>query len=560
MKKRRKKIYKSHISLKPTVILSLILSILILIKLISFLNSDSFYTVYPQMSKNDINLIYKSEIIGAKDIIQKDNEIYISVNTIKDTFDPYIYINDDKESITITTTDHVIKMQSEESTYYVNDEELSLSLPLYTIDNTSYLPVSILEEIYGIKAVYNQDTKILAIDDSSYTQAAMNKGGKLYYTNEKSSKTIASLKKGDKLVIFDQNSDYTLVRNSQGYVGYVKTKLITDITEITPAQKEEKLLWQPENGKITMVFDQVTNINASSSQNNRTAINKLDVICPTFFSFENTNGDIRNIADKAYVQWAHNQGYQVWALITDNFDNSISRAILTNDDTRAYVIKQLLAYCSMYELDGINLDFESVPADCSQHWLQFVRELTPRLHQEGIIVSVDCFVPKPWTAQYMRKELAQVVDYIVVMGYDEHYKGSEESGSVASISWSKEAITATLNQDVPKEKLILGVPFYTRIWAEENNEIIDASSYGMEKAYSIMKEKNAEINWLDATGQYYGEAKEGSITYKCWFEDTASIKERLQLVKEYNIVGVAGWKKGLEYEEIWSIINDEIKQ
>lgn len=451
-------------------------------------------------------------------------------------------------------------MRNEESTYFVNDEELSLSLPLYTIDGTSYLPINILEEIYGITTDYNPDTNILSIDNKNITTANMLKNGKLYFNKEKNSKIITNLKKADKLTIFEEEQDLTLVRSSQGYVGYVKTRLLGNKATIPEAEKEQKALWQPTNGKISMVFDQLTSINASSSIEKRTEIDNLDIICPTFFSFENTKGDIRNIADKSYIQWAHNQGYQVWALLTDNFDATTSRAVLTNDETRAYVIKQLLAYCSMYELDGINLDFESVPTDCSQQWLQFVRELTPRLHQEGIIVSVDCFVPKPWTSQYMRKELAEVVDYIVVMGYDEHYKGSEESGSVASISWSKEAITATLNQDVPKEKLILGVPFYTRIWTEENGKITDVSSYSMNQAYSIMKEKNAHINWLEDMGQYYGEATKNETTYKCWFEDARSIKERLQLVKEYDVAGVAGWKKGLEYKEIWSVINEEIKQ
>lgn len=562
MKKHRKAIYKpkKFNNSKLTAILFGIIGVLIIIKLFSILNYDSFYSVYPQMNKNQINLVYESEILGEKGIIEKDNEIYIPVNTIKETFDPYIYINDDMESITITTADHVIKMRNKESTYFVNDEELSLSLPLYTIDGTSYLPINILEEIYGIATDYNPDTKILSIDNKNITTANMLKNGKLYFNKAKNSKIITNLKKADKLTIFEENQDLTLVRSSQGYVGYVKTQLLGNKTTIPETEKEQKALWQPTNGKISMVFDQLTSINASSSIEKRTEIDNLDIICPTFFSFENTKGDIRNIADKSYIQWAHNQGYQVWALLTDNFDAATSRAVLTNDETRAYVIKQLLAYCSMYELDGINLDFESVPADCSQQWLQFVRELTPRLHQEGIIVSVDCFVPKPWTAQYMRKELAEVVDYIVVMGYDEHYKGSEESGSVASISWSREAITATLNQDVPKEKLILGVPFYTRIWTEENGKITDASSYSMNQAYSIMKEKNAHINWLENMGQYYGEATKNETTYKCWFEDARSIKERLQLVKEYDVAGVAGWKKGLEYQEIWSVINEEIKQ
>lgn len=563
MRKQQKNIYTPNKNISQSLfrLLSVIICILILIKLFSVLNYDSFYDRYPQMNKDSINLIYNSTVIGDKGIILKDEEIYLPVNAIKETFDPYIYINDDMESITITTSEHVIKMRSEESTYFVNDEELNLSIPLYTIDNISYLPVKILEEIYDIKASYNEDTKILAIDKTyeNVLHSTLIKSGKLYFEPEKNSRIIKKLKKDAPLIVFESENSYTLVRCEDGYIGYVKTDLIGEITT-TATEKEDKILWKPESGKINMVFDQVTGISSSSNSSRRTSIPELDVISPTFFSFENTKGDIKNIADKGYVDWAHSQGYQVWALITDNFNSEISRSVLTNDETRAYVIKQLLAYCSMYELDGINLDFESVPSDCAQYWLQFVRELTPRLHQEGIVVSVDCFVPKPWTSQYMRKELAEVVDYIIVMGYDEHYKGSATSGSIASVSWSEEAITATLAQEVPKEKLILGIPFYTRVWIEENGVIQDATSYSMEQAYSFMDEKNAEINWLEETGQYYGEATEGSLTYKCWFEDERSIKLKVQLAKEYDIAGVAGWKKGLEYPQIWNTINEEINQ
>lgn len=562
MKKRKKSVYKvnNQRSFGITRILGCLLILLVCIKLVMSLNKEDFYKHYPQAEKGAINLVLDSEVIGEAGIIQNNDEIYIPVNTIKETVDPYIYINDDMESITITTADHVIKMHSDETTYYVNDQPTELSLPLYTIDDTSYLPVNIMEDIYNTAVNYNADTKILSIDSNKdkVTSANIKKNCNLYYTTDKKSRVADRIKKDSLVTVFDTEGNYTHIRTQEGYVGYVKTNNIGDIVN-TPSITEEKVLWQPSEGKINMVFDQVRSINAVSDTSRRTPVDGLDVISPTFFSFENTQGDIKNIADKSYVDWAHNNGYQVWALITDNFDGTVSRAVLTNDDTRAHVVKQLLAYCSMYDLDGINIDFESVPTDCSQQWIQFVRELTPMLHKEGVVVSVDCFVPKPWTAHYMRKELSETVDYLVVMGYDEHYSGSEESGSVASISWSEEALSATLNQGVPKEKLILGMPFYTRIWTETADGQVSAESCGMEKAYDTMKQKGADIQWLDDMGQYYGEVTEGNVTYKCWFEDERSIKLRVEKAKEYDAAGVAGWKKGLEDPKIWSVIKDEIK-
>ncbi len=562
MRNRRKASYNPNkgFSKKVFGVLAAIIVILIGIKVIFSLNYEDFYKKYG-LDKDDINLIYGSEVLGNKGIIQKDGEIYIPVNTIKETIDPYIYINDDNESITITTAEHVIKMNTDETTYYVNDEAMDLSLPLYTIDDTSYLPADIMEEIYDAKIVYNEESSILTMDGNkdSLVYANTVKKGKLYFENTENSRIIRKVKKDESLVLFNNEGDYTLVRTDEGYVGYIKTACLSETTASAEEETQPKVLWQPENGKINMVFDQVTSIAHSSNAERRTSVDGLDVISPTFFSFENTDGDIKNIADKGYVEWAHNEGYQVWALITDNFDGEISRSILTSDNTRSYVIKQLLAFCSMYDLDGINLDFESVPTDCSQQWVQFVRELTPMLHKEGIVVSVDCFVPKSWTEHYMRKEISEVVDYIVVMGYDEHYAGSTESGSVASISWSEEAITATLNEGVPKEKLILGIPFYTRVWTETADGGLNSQSYGMESAYEFMQSKNADIQWLENMGQYYGEAAEDDVVYKCWFEDERSTKLRVQLVTEYDVAGTAAWKKGLEYDQIWNVIKEGLK-
>ncbi|MDE6182007.1 MAG: hypothetical protein K2F59_02215, partial [Eubacteriales bacterium] len=368
---------------------------------------------------------------------------------------------------------------------------------------------------------------------------------------------------------FSEENEYIKIKTKDGYVGYVNKKhidensLVTYSGENTPPEKEDEEIeiWKPDK-KINLVFEQMTNVEAIRASLKKDYPNEIDVLVPTFFSFLNTNGDIKNLADKSYVENAHKNGFQVWGLLTDNFDKATSHSVLSSTETREYVIKQLLAYVSLYNLDGINIDFESVPSDDGEYFVQFLRELAPLLKKQGAVLSVDLFVPKPWTAHYMREEVAKVADYLIVMGYDEHYAGSKTAGSVASISWSEEAITSTLKENVPKEKLILAVPFYTRIWTEENVDgkiNLSSKAYGMDSAYDFIIQKGGEFTWLEDMGQYYAEVTEDNITYKVWLEDEKSLERRLDLILKYDVAGCGAWKLWLEKDEVWNILDEKLQ-
>ena len=368
-----------------------------------------------------------------------------------------------------------------------------------------------------------------------------------------------------------EENGYLKISTKDGYIGYINKKSIKEkvLNEDNSYNEEKKPelesepteVWKPD-GKINLVFEQMTNVEAIRASLKKTYPKGIDVLVPTFFSFLNENGDIRNLADKTYVENAHSNGFQVWGLLTDNFDKKISHSVLSSTETREYVIKQLLAFVSIYNLDGINIDFESVPTNDGEYFIQFLREFAPLLKKQGAILSVDLFVPKPWTAHYMREEVGKIADYAIVMGYDEHYAGSKNAGSVASISWSKEGITSTLKENIPKEKLILAVPFYTRIWTEENIDgkiKLSSKAYGMNKAYEFITEKGGQFTWLENMGQYYAEVKEGNKTYKVWLEDERSLEKRLDLILQYDIAGCAAWKLWLEKEEVWNILNEKLK-
>jgi spore germination protein YaaH len=552
------------------ILLLIVLAIMIIYNMVGALRTVSFARRYGTDKVLFIDIENHTQPI-VSDIKYENGEIFMPFDMVKEYIDGDIYRTDNETDtaengkIIITTGDSVIRMRSEDNSAYVNGEPINLNMPLY---DTDYLPVSVLEQFYNVSLSYNQDNNTVTLrhTDSPYYTAELKRGTYLLYEPRKLSLRVKRLKKGTPLTFYktmDAEDSYVLVSTEDGLCGYLPVSAVTEAKESEPQtpQSEPKQLWHCEDGKASIVFDQVTNSSANTDYERIPVYDGVDVVCATWFSFENTDGSLKNLADRGYVDRAHASGIKVWGLLTDNFDGTISHSVLANADTREYVIKQLLAYSALYDLDGINIDFEAVPDTDGELFVQFLRELAPMLHNEGITLSADFFVPKAWTYYYNRGRCAEVLDYVVVMGYDQHYAGSTEAGSNAEISWSEEAITATLAQGVPEDKLILGIPFYTRCWTINNSTgELSQRALGMQAARDFMLEKGAQITWDEQSGQNYAEATDGESTYKCWLEDADSVSRRLDLVNRYDIAGIAAWKNNMETEDIWDIIKAKLKK
>lgn len=312
--------------------------------------------------------------------------------------------------------------------------------------------------------------------------------------------------------------------------------------------------------KINLVWDYVNVSSANSDK--ETKINGLTVISPTWFSVVTTDGFVISKADTNYVVDAHRKGYKVWALVSNSFDCDLTRQLLADRQAQEKVIKQLLVYSSLYNLDGINIDFENVYDDDKGRLTQFVEKLASALHQQNIVVSMDVTVPSNspfWSNCYDRKKLSAAVDYMMVMTYDEHWAKSSKSGPVASIGWVEAGIKKMLNE-VPKEKLLLGVPFYTREWEEGESGRVKAKTMSMAMVDDLVKEKNLDVVWLEDKGLHYTEYYQEGSRYRIWIEDEKSIGLKLSLVDNYNLAGVAGWRKGFERNEIWGLISAGLKK
>lgn len=370
------------------------------------------------------------------------------------------------------------------------------------------------------------------------------------------SKIVAQEAKGTQVTILDEMENWSRVRTEDGYLGYIKNNTLKDRSEEQPVSHFEEPVYTniSLDEPICLVWHQVTTRDANQTMEKLMANTKgVNVIAPTWFLLTDNQGSYECLADRSYVEKAHAMGVQVWAVL-DNFnkgDNVDSGVLFADTSARKKLIAGLIKDVRTYGIDGINLDIEGIKSSVGPHYVEFIRELSVDCRKNGIILSVDTYVPSAYTAFYNRAEQGRVADYVVIMGYDEHYAGGD-AGSVASLGYEKQGIEDAL-REVPKEKLISAIPFYTRVWQEDANGVT-SQAMGITKAKQWVQDNQVELTWEDALGQYYGEKTENGTTYSIWMEEERSIGLKMDLIRTNNLAGVACWKLGFEPSDIWDIV------
>lgn len=548
------------------------------------LDLTSLYAEY-----NDENLVtvFEGETLPLAAPAKKRNDIfYLPLDLVLNHLTDALYYDAAEKTLTYTDSRDVIRLKPGEKTYYYNNEPVELQIGLEEIDGVPYMPTALVAKFANFRLSYNGQYHILTLDNPQKTQkigvADLSAGAET--KDKKKTDTLKAyvynaipqegetayyyypVASGMTFVLLEESGDYYKVRTHEGFVGYVKKDVIGEVEQILESNSVKEgtpALSAALPGKVNMVWHQVFNMTANGSVQEKMAEAKgVNVISPTWFHITDTEGAVSSLADIAYVQWAHQNGCKVWPLFSNSFDKAITHAVLSSTAKREKVIRQILSFVDLYDLDGINIDFEEVPKEDGPAYVQFVKELSLFLKQKGVTVSVDMYVPKPWTEHYGRAEIGKYIDYLIIMGYDEHWSTSPKSGSVASINFVREGVTDTL-ASVPANKVILGIPFYTRLWQETgsgDSVKVSSKAYGMGYGKQLMIDKGAKIEWNEEVAQYYGEYKEGDVTFKMWLEDQRSLAEKLKVASQYRLAGVAGWKLGLESEEAWEAISQYLKQ
>ena len=530
-------------------------------------------TYYNVSSDDQVAIIMNNEIIESQGKLI-DGHVYLDYNFIHDNINSRFYWDHNENILLYATSQDLISAEADATKYLITKSSVDYGRAIVKASSDSaYVDLDFVKQYSDFTYEYFDSPNRLVITNKwgNYNVATTKRSTYVRLKGGIKSPILEDLADKDEVTIIETGDTWTKVQTSDGIIGYVQGKKLSDPTEKTRTSDytPETFAHIQKDFKICMAWHQVTNSAANATISSVLASTKgVNVISPTWFYLNDNNGNLANLASIDYVNYCHSQGVEVWALVS-NLENkdADSAKVLTHTSKRQNLVNQIVSMAIQYNLDGINLDFESLNReDVGDSYIEFVRELSLKCANNGIVLSVDNYVPSSYTSFYNRAEQANFADYVVIMGYDEHYAGSKEEGSVASLSWVKQGVADTL-AEVPADQVILGMPFYTRVWAltpQSSSDNQDESAdtdyevssqiYGMRAADTLLASNNATKTWLEDCGQNYSAFKNGDVIYKVWLEDSSSAEQRLKLIDENKLAGASFWKLGFETNSIWDTI------
>lgn len=535
---------------------------------------------------NEAGLVWKDQLLEEKAYVF-DGAVYMRYEAVCEYLNDRIYWDRNENVLLYALPTELVKAEVGSKDYYQGKNKNSMEhVIVKTEGDATYIALEFVQLFTNMEYEYYEEPSrvVIEADTRTINSAAAkkinskSKAEKYSVVREKAdikSPILKGLENEEELEVVEQGKKWSRVRTKDGYIGYILNKYMTAVEEKTLSRE----FHAPEytnirkDYTINMAWHQVTNSKANDSLLTTIANTKgLTTISPTWFALIDNEGSISSIASQSYVNYAHQLGLEVWGLVADFNNDRIPidvNTLLSYTSKREKIINQLIAAAIENNLDGINVDFELISREGAPHFLEFIRELSIKCRNNELVLSIDNYVPTESSMYYNRTEEGAIADYVVIMGYDEHYGGSKESGSVASLGFVKTGVERTL-EEVPAEKVILAMPFYTRLWTEtpKTEEEIAAASdteefipynlsssiYSMAKTETFLASKGLTPEWSEESGQNYVEYAENEVTHKMWIEDEKSIEEKLKVMKENGLAGVSAWKLGLEKNGIWDTI------
>ena len=543
--------YKPIIAVVAMVILVAILGLVthVVMKYIPSSKKMDMNEYYGEMAEGEIALVLGTEKLEERGLVDGDR-VYLPLDVVNTYLNQRYYWDSDNQQILYATPSELTSVSASSE---AGDK-------VWVKDGKVYLNLTYVQEYTDLDAYITKDPYRIAIQYKfkNIKTVTVKKNTSIRYRGGIKSAILTSAKKGEQLRLIEEMENWDQVATDDGYIGYIDKKMVGEAekTKIERNFKKENYSYLTMDSKVNMVWHQVTSTDANAYFADATAnMTGVNVISPTWFYLTDTSGNIANIASADYVSQAHEKGLQVWGLI-DNFTQEVSTTeTLSSTAARQNIISQLIQAAQDVGMDGINVDFESLSEDVGIHFLEFLRELSIECHKNNLVLSVDNPVPEDFTSHYDRAEQGRVVDYVTIMGYDEHYVGSE-AGSVASLPWVEQGIQDTL-EEVPAERVINAIPFYTRLWRTTGGNVT-SEAIGMDQAQQTIAESNVETYWDKTTSQNYGKYDIDNSTYQIWLEDAQSVAEKVKLVSKYDLAGVSAWKLGFENSGIWQVISDNL--
>ena len=521
-------------------------------------------SLYFQLEKeDDLAIIVQNTMIEDKGIVL-DGRPYVSTEVVKEYLNDRFYWDSAENLYIYTTPNEMITAAVGENQYTVDKKSTAVDYQIVKVeDGVAYVALEYVKGHTAMDYEYMAEPNRVHITceygEMPVTEAKRN--SEVRYRAGIKSPILTEVKKGDLLYVLEEAEEiekWTRVRTADGYIGYIRDSKLKEQSVITTATDfvEPQYSNLTKDDTINLAWHQVTNRDANAQVYEKIKDAKgLTTISPTWFFIRDNDGNIQSIASQDYVDYCHQNNIEVWGLVENiTYADKIDiTSILNRTSSRQNLVAQLIAQAIQYDLDGINVDIEALPGAAGDGFIEFIRELSIMCRRNNIILSIDNYVPMAYNQNYNRKEQGIVADYVIIMGYDEHYAGSEEAGSVASIGYVRNGIEKTL-EEVPAEKVINAVPFYTRLWRTDKEGKLTSSAVGMDSADKTLSNNGVTPEWLEEAGQYYAEFENTEGFYQIWLEEETSIEEKAKLLKEYSLAGIASWRLGYERDEIWDVI------
>ena len=508
-----------------------------------------------------------------------NGEVYLDFKFIYNNISNRFYWDSNENILLYTTASNVISAEAEATEYMVGKSSTAFGKTIVKATGDGALVhLDFVSKFADIQvSVYETPSRIVIKKTWGNINVATSKNDtQVRLSFDIKSPILTDLPAGTTVTVLEEEAGWHTVLTADGYIGYVESKHLSapSTQTLTSNKQPEEFHHMKLDKPVNLLWHQTFNTSANTKIASILSDAKgVNVVSPTWFKIKDNEGNLSSLASKDYVDYCHSHGVDVWGLVSNfELDDVDSIYVLTHTSTRQNLVNQIIAKALQYNLDGINIDFEAMNSDTlsskeiGDAYIQFLRELSIKCENNDLVLSTDVLIPGGYNdSLYRYNEQTYFVDYVIVMAYDEHYGQKSGAGSVASLAWTETAVKDLLAEGVPADQLVLGIPFYSKLWSltpktEPNSAevtyVIGFENLGMNSAKNWMTTNipSSKWKWLEDCGQFYGETTKKGVIYKMWLEDTTSLEERLKMMKSYNLAGAAFWKSGLEVDEVWDII------
>ncbi len=508
---------------------------------------------------DELALILQDERIEEKGHLVNDT-CYFDLDTVHKYFNDGFYVDKNEGLLLYALPTTVDRYELTESPLTASGEKS----PVYRQGETVYLSAELVKKYTN----YSYDMYDMRVQ--LYTQwgekreVSVKKNTAIRLKGGVKSPILRETMEGERLEVLEKMENWSKVKSQDAFIGYVENKCLSEETKVAEKPvtdyKEPEYTTKQLDEKVCLGWHSIGGPGGNDTLESIVVNAKnMNVIAPTWFSLNDSEGGYESFASASYVKRAHNMGLQVWGVLDDfNYHNTHDTnidvyAVLSSTTNRTRLIENIVTEAVNLGLDGINLDFERIGVDMGEHYAQFLREMSIQCRLNGLTFSIDNYVPFNFN-EYLRRDVqGKVADYVIIMGYDEHWHGSGDPGSVASLNYVSNGIDKTLEQ-VPKEKVVNALPFYSILWKTTGDKVTD-EYLTLVNTQDFLDRIGREGVWDEETQQLYVEWESGGSKYQIWVENEDSILLKLNVMRARDIAGVAVWRLGYGNQAVWEAIS-----